>query len=472
MSSILLTAIKYDTQVYPREKYTDSVIDEYADAMIAGAQFPLIILEKDTNILLDGVHRWKAYQKWQELYEADKEKVSLPPTEIGCEFHVVPDGIPKKLYAISLSSRHGLRPKNSEKKNVAKDAYKEKPGIAVKILAQYIGVSEPTAKKYIEDLIAEFDENKRSVIMRLDMLGWTQQEISDKLKELWPDAKGTSRVSVTEFLSENEDLVFSTKKELAKGYTPKLIAQRYNLPEVLTWGIKLGEESDFDKMKELGIKIQPYDHWVFGKCKELFGIEDYPGRIPGQVVVHVLYFFTEPGDMIIDPMAGSGTTPDVCLSLGRECYAYDLANSSERSDILIHDMKRGWPDRAKKADLIFWDPPYFEKKDKEYGEASVSKLGREEYLQFFSERLKEAKGLVKKGTKLAFLMSDWDDNTGERKGIFIWDYAALIQETGWELIRHIQVPLSTQSVHASIAKRFRKEKRLARLERYLLIAKA
>ena len=131
--------------------------------------------------------------------------------------------------------------------------------------------------------------------------------------------------------------------------------------------------------------------------------------------------------MVLDPMAGSGTTLDVCLALGRKCYGYDIDNKYQRSDIIKHDLaKEGWPERVKKANLIFWDPPYFEKienraKDKSYIEGSISKLSREEYLAFFSKRLSEASALVKKGTRLAFLMSDWDDGGAQaegREGIF------------------------------------------------------
>jgi len=69
-------------------------------------------------------------------------------------------------------------------------------------------------------------------------------------------------------------------------------------------------------------------------------------------------------------------------------------------------------------------------------------------------------------------MSDWDDNTGEREGIFIWNYADLLRNAGWNLIRHIQVPLSTQQVHPDIVNKFRQAHRLARLERYLIMAEA
>ena len=253
------------------------------------------------------------------------------------------------------------------------------------------------------------------------------------------------------------------------------IAERHNMPLILVRASVLDGESDQDRMDNLSINIQPYDVWNFGKCDDLFG-RNHPGRIPGQLIAHVLYFFTEQDDVVIDPMAGGGTTQDVCLAMGRQCYAFDIDNRHERHDVMIHDIaKDGWHNRIKKADLIFWDPPYFKKMDKAnigeegYIEGSISAMGRDEYLKFFEDRLLEASELVGPGTKIAFLMSDWDDHDGEREGIFLWDYAKILQTAGWKLKRHIQVPLSTQQVHPSIVNKFRASKRLARLERYLLV---
>ena len=70
---------------------------------------------------------------------------------------------------------------------------------------------------------------------------------------------------------------------------------------------------------------------------------------------------------------------------------------------------------------------------------------------------------------LSFLMADWNDNEGKLPGIFLWDYADLIYESGWTLERQIQVPLTTQQVHPDIVNKYRESRKLARLARYLLI---
>jgi len=466
--------IIYDGSIYPRKKPSSSVIEEYADALIGGAKFPAIILESTTNRLLDGYHRWKGYAKAKYQMIADGgDGTTFDVVE--CEYHEIPEGVEPKLYALYLSSKHGLRPTSDEKEIAAQEHFQKHPGCSLELISKYTGVSTKKVKQYIQPLIAKFEEDKRSIIMRLDALGWTQEEISAKLKELWPDAKGIARQSVTDILPEIGNFRFSAKNDLDKGHAPDEIAKRYAIPEIMAWRIALEGLSDAERMERLKIKIQPYDVWNFAKCHNLFG-DQHPGRIPGELVAHVLYFFTEPGDMVIDPMAGSGTAVDVCLALGRKCYAYDIDSRHGRSDIIVHNIAvDGPPDRFKKADLIFWDPPYFSKKDGEnekhgYIEGSISRLERNEYLDFFRDSLSMIHSRVKKGAKLAFLMADWDDNTGEQEGVFIWDYANIIMQSGWKLMRHIQVPLSTQQVHPDIVNKFRESRRLARLERYLLVA--
>ena len=98
----------------------------------------------------------------------------------------------------------------------------------------------------------------------------------------------------------------------------------------------------------------PYDVWRF-RHDRAFGIP-HPGSIPPGIIAHTLHYFSPPGGFVVDPMAGGGTTIDVCLSMGRRCLAYDLHPS--RQDILRHDIRNGFPTTAIGCDLIFCDPPY------------------------------------------------------------------------------------------------------------------
>ena len=470
---INITSVKFDGAIYPRGKPSTTIVEEYADALLAGNIFPPIILESGTNRLLDGYHRWKAHKRLVEQPELNGQGEQF--SEIDADFHIIPEGIPPKLYAASLSSKHGHRLTSGETKDLAREICEANPDFAAQVIAEYVGRSERTVSDYVKDIKGRRKEQQRAVIMRLDRLGWTQEEVAQVV--------GVTQGRIAQILLEMPELAKLIKSVLASGIPHLEVAERFNLPLQVVWAIDLDGRDDADRLDRLGIKVQPYDVWQFAKCHDLFGSQ-HPGRIPGELVAHVLYFFTQVGDMVIDPMAGSGTTPDVCLAMGRKCYAYDIDDRHGRNDIITHNVAlNGWHERIKKADLIFWDPPYYKKMDSlnigetGYIDGSISKLSRDAYLSFFEARLIEAKAQVKKGCRLAFLMSDWDGEhwegkPGEGDGIFVWDYADIIRRAGWRIVRHVQVPLSTQQVHPDIVNKFRKSRRLARLERYLLICES
>ena len=468
MSKLHIDEVKFDGSIYPRQKPNTTIINEYADALLAGDSFPPIVLEADTNRLLDGYHRWKAHQNLVAQPELNGDGVQFDSIDV--DYHTVPEDIPAKLYAASLSARHGHRLTGAEIREMARELCEADEDFDVALIGRMVGRKKSSIYDYVADIKARRTEQERSIIMRLDRLGWTQQEIADVV--------GSDQTTVSKKLCNIPELEIFIKNRLTSGIPPLDVAEQTPLPLQLVWAIVLDERSDAERMDALGIKIQPYDVWNFAKSDDLYG-HKHPGRIPGQLIAHVLYFFTEPGDTVIDPMSGSGTTQDVCLVMGRKCYGYDIDDRHERQDVITHDIAvDGWPDRLKKADLIFWDPPYFDKMDSAmigdegYIDGSISKLSRREYLDFFAERLTEARNTVKRGARLAFLMADWDDHTGEREGIFIWDYADIVRDAGWKLTRHIQAPLTTQQVHPGIVNNFKASKRLARLERYLLIMEA
>jgi len=140
-----------------------------------------------------------------------------------------------------------------------------------------------------------------------------------------------------------------------------------------------------------------------------------PGRIPAQLVAHTLFYFTKPGDLILDPMAGGGVVPDVCLLFGRRCQSFDLAARDNRPEILCHHWDPWnwkWP-ITKKPDIIFFDPPYYIKKEKEYEKKanentpSISSYTNEEYESFLEGFFLLAHRKSKAITSMAFLNAAW-----------------------------------------------------------------
>lgn len=105
--------------------------------------------------------------------------------------------------------------------------------------------------------------------------------------------------------------------------------------------------------------------------KEQQGSQAFRGATPSYVVWNVVHRFTKPGDKVLDPFCGSGTTLDVCLDLGRTGMGFDL--SPTRPDIQLADA-RSLPLKAKSVDLVFMDPPYADNLDYSNDERCIGKL--------------------------------------------------------------------------------------------------
>jgi hypothetical protein len=145
----------------------------------------------------------------------------------------------------------------------------------------------------------------------------------------------------------------------------------------------------------------PYDVWSF-RHDRAFGIP-HPGSIPPAIVAHALHYFTPPGGLVVDPMAGGGTTLDVCQSMGRRCLAYDLEPS--RPEIGRHDIRTGFPAEAVGCDLVFCDPPYHTMLARDYAAGCVASLPLDAWIGFLHELAAHAFTVIRPGGYLALLLA-------------------------------------------------------------------
>ncbi len=111
-------------------------------------------------------------------------------------------------------------------------------------------------------------------------------------------------------------------------------------------------------MRKPPLEIQPTTLWDYPSQhygEGMQGDRKYTGATPSYVIWNLLSRYTRPGDLVVDPFCGSGTSIDVAHDLGREVRGFDV--HPYRPDIENADA-RALPLEDASVDFWFADPPY------------------------------------------------------------------------------------------------------------------
>lgn len=127
-----------------------------------------------------------------------------------------------------------------------------------------------------------------------DLGFWVLNDIIWRKSNPMPNFKGTR------FTNAHETLIWAARDEKAKGYT-----------------------FNYQAMKTLNDDVQMRSDWVLPICnggerlKDEEGRKVHPTQKPESLLHRVLLASTNPGDLVLDPFFGSGTTGAVAKKLGR-----------------------------------------------------------------------------------------------------------------------------------------------------------
>ena len=357
---IPISSIVFDEDIYPRKGIDPRRAGIFAENIRDGFKFEPIEVEPAPDRpgkyrLLDGVHRWSAY-KSTGLTEAEAVIKNL-------------DGTDPLLYA-AKKAIGPMQLTEDEARDTARRAYNKNPALTSSDIGKAIGRARRTVDSYIADLRAATRLGIELKIFRMNSLGIPQDRIAKRL--------GLVRTSLHYHLSKMAKLPNSTNTDLSQGFTVSQVAEKHACPvgpedrtggwtEPMVWSLALKGREDIERFKELGWGLRTWDQWEWNDCDKRFG-DDWPGRIPAQLIAHILYYFSKQNDLILDPMAGGGVTPDTCLALNRRCWAFDMTDRPEtRPEIEPHTWtlptlptagQLAWPVSSKeKPDLIIFDPP-------------------------------------------------------------------------------------------------------------------
>ncbi len=135
------------------------------------------------------------------------------------------------------------------------------------------------------------------------------------------------------------------------------------------------------------------------------GDPDYRGATPSYIIWNLLERYTQPRDLVIDPMCGSGTTLDVARDLNRRALGYDL--NPTRKDIFRVDARK-LPLEDEKSDFVFIDPPYSTHIEYSDDPRCIGKLhaGDDEYYNSMRQVISEINRVLKPGKHMALYVSD------------------------------------------------------------------
>ena len=197
-----------------------------------------------------------------------------------------------------------------------------------------------------------------------------------------------------------------------------------------------------DERTKYGFDLRERNVWTFETPDPRFGKANYKGRMPGQIIANALYYYTKPGDSIVDPFAGSGTLGDILESVphfqDRKFKLYDIEpvdSRINRNNILL----TGIPEQSATVDYIFLDPPTeYTQKDSTGGFDVGIDAARADFALKFKGIIRECARILKQGGKVsiavepAFALGEFIDYPHEITRLF--------QESGFKTIGKVYMP--------------------------------
>jgi transcriptional regulator with XRE-family HTH domain len=474
MTDIKITDIHNHPHVYPRAKMSTEAIERYTDLVDVGIELPPIEVarvsptEHSDNkpyLLIDGAHRLEAYK----AHGIEMVHAIVTPER----FFLPADILELSLRAYHTNSKHGVPMEEPDTREIAIRIALANPDLTVEQIAKKIGRSERTVARWTENIRARRNSQRKGHLVKMGILGMTQKQMAEALGI---DQSTVSKIMKNSHFPKLADI----HKLLSDGREWAYIAEHYSTDIPTVMGIYAEQLSDHRRFELAEWPLNASNVQSSASLDDRFG-DPWPGRIPAQLVAHTLYFFTQEGERVMDPMAGGGVVPDVCTLMHRRCDAFDLVARPSRPEIRqhhwqLHSMR--WPD-TRQPDLIFFDPPYFSKMAGDYHEDAISSLSASDYMAFFGEFFSLANAHMERGGRIAFLNSDWYDLNGRKSAlqsndhlnITSIDYANALIKAGWDISRLIDFPVPNTQVNPAQHARYQEDRQLASLRRTLIVAR-
>lgn len=351
--SVKIDTIQFDKSLYSRVGGIDrNAVEDYSKNIIT---MPPIVINQN-NKIVDGVHRYHACLKTDQQ-SMNAKQIELPDEDI-------------KLANLLIDIQSGVRHPIQDKKSIVIDLYDPQNNEKNKLLMEELGIPQRTFYDWTAEKRSLMQKQVNQAIA-MDLLNpnLTQEEIAER-----NGYKSKSKVS------EFKDNLSSKIADIAKIEHEDL------------------QISDFDFLIEYKEFIENnlllYNIWNIPKGDN----NSHFGHFPVLFMKNLLYYHTEPFDLVYDPFAGSGTTIDACREMYRQCMVSDRKPDKSRPEIFEHDITKGLPEGMPKPDLVFLDPPYWKQAEGKYSD-SENDLANMSLEDFYGAMSKLFSDLVGRGVK-------------------------------------------------------------------------
>ena len=410
--------IVFRDDLYPRIETNAVTVQKYAEDL---SVLPPIEVNQHGE-LIDGWHRWTAHKKQKA------EDVKVVVTQTRGDTHLLE-------LAIERNSRHGLQLSQQDKKDMARKIYGITPererDEKKKYLAKILSVSDRTVRDWLSRMDKDAKEARNRRIFELWLACWQNTEIAD---EVACDEK-----VVREVIGEMADL-------------PKLRKDRQAAASHAT---------DFH--------VPIYNIW---KQQEKTGGSGHFGNSEVRWLDNLLYLYTEPFDVVVDPFAGGGSTVDLCRKRFRRYFVSDRIPIVEREkEIRRHDLVEGGllkPPQWKDVKLVYLDPPYWKQAEGKYSKDATDLANMD--LETFTKTLAGlVGGYAKKlaDARIALIIQPTQWNAPGRE--FVDHVGDMLRAVKLPVEMRISVPYESQQCNAQMVEWAKEERKLLVLTRELIV---
>jgi hypothetical protein len=330
MVAISVSEVVFRKDLYPRIEHSQQKAQEYSENL---DQLPPIEVNQH-NELIDGFHRWTAHKL------KSVEKIEAIVIETSSDEHLLE-------LAIQKNAAHGLQMSQADKRKMAIRFYSigERNPDRKKYLAKLLSVTVRAVQEWVADLDQAEREERKKTIQDLYLKCYTAEEIGHVV--------GLSKDAVEKEVSLiNEDIRSVGKVTFSEpDYAPPI-----------------------------------YNVWAFGKKTNE---TQHFGNTEQRIVDNLLWLYTEPLDIVVDPFGGGGSTLDVCKARGRRCWISDRKPKPGMEDKIrtmdvceeLPSLNKRWSD----VSLVYLDPPYWKQAENEYSSDSADLANMT--LQEFTEKM-------------------------------------------------------------------------------------